>query len=432
MPEASSLIIIGAGVAGLLAARDLARAGRRVVVLEARDRVGGRIHTLQPAGFSAPIEAGAEFIHGEAPISQALLREAGVPWHDTGGQAYEVQRGHVQESEESIDDMPRLMEQLQALQQDLSLADFLALHFPADTDAELREQVTRMAEGYDAADPQRASTLALRDEWAAGGAEDSPRPQGGYRHLVEHLRQQAEAAGATIELAAAVRCLRWQPGQVTAECAGGRQYQAAQALITVPLGVLQAAETEPGHLRFEPELPAQRAAAAQLGFGAVVKVLLEFDAPFWTEQSAPGHSLPELGFLFSDAPIPTWWSQLPDERPILTGWLGGPPAAAHRTASAEALEQLALESLGYVLGTTPEYLRTRLRGAHVANWAADERARGAYAYVTVDTHRALPVLSAPVADTLYFAGEGIYQGPAMGTVEAALHSATRAVHLLLP
>jgi monoamine oxidase len=77
-PQLQQIVIIGAGAAGLMAARELACAGKRVTVLEARDRCGGRIHSLPVAEFGYPAEGGAEFVHGEAPITRGLLREAGL------------------------------------------------------------------------------------------------------------------------------------------------------------------------------------------------------------------------------------------------------------------------------------------------------------------------------------------------------------------
>lgn len=428
MPEeVVDLLIIGAGAAGLLAAREVSRAGRTVAVLEARPRAGGRIYTFQDGSFTAPVEGGAEFIHGEAPLTRALLREAQATWVSTAGRNYEVLGGQPQESYDFLPDMPALLAGLHALPQDLPLADFLRTHFPGPGHQPLRERVTQFAEGYNAADARRASAFALRDEWAGGGAEDSPRPVGGYGPLVAFLQRQAQAAGVCLHLAAAVKQLRWQRGKVVAQCSSGLTVQARQALITVPTGVLRTEAGHPGHLAFSPELPAHRRAAAQLGFGDVIKVLLEFEEPFWPWVPA----VPELGFVFSDAPIPTWWSQRPDPRPLLTGWLGGPAATRHRhTPEAELLE-LALNSLAATLAVPVSQLRKSLVAHRVLNWGADPWAQGAYSYVSVEAAAARQVLTAPVEDTLFFAGEGVYEGPCTGTVEAALVSGRSAARQLL-
>jgi len=427
MPSAitSELIIIGAGAAGLFAACELARAGRRVTVLEARERVGGRVHTLTPTGFTAPIETGAEFMHGDVPLTKQLLREAGIKWEATEGTTYVVKNGEVQPDGAFFGELPPLLKKLYTLEHDLPLAEFLTQEFAGPEHADLRAIATQFAEGYDAADPARASAFALRDEWAEGGADDSPRPVGGYGPLLEWLAAQAQAAGATLALGIAAQQVEWQPGQATVLAADGTRYQARQVLCTVPLGVWQRPAGQPGHLAFAPELPEHRAAAQHLGNGPVIKFLLEFEAPLWQP------SLPELEFLLSDQPVPTWWSQLPDCRPLLTGWLAGPAAARYQATPEAELLELALGSLATVLGTTAAALRTHLRASHISNWGAEPFSYGAYSYPTVGAPDFRAALGAPVTDTLFFAGEALVGGAAAGTVEAALVSGQAAVRQIL-
>ncbi|MFD1875096.1 flavin monoamine oxidase family protein [Hymenobacter bucti] len=421
----TDVLIIGAGAAGLLAARDIAAAGRRVLLVEARDYLGGRAHTLQPPGFTQAIEAGAEFMHGEVPLTRALLAEAGIGWQDTAGRTYVVQEGEARADADFFAQLPLVLAKLAELTEDLPLADFLAREFAGPAHAELRATTTQFAEGYDAADAQLVSALALRDEWLAGGAEDSPRPVGGYGPLLAWLAAQAQAAGAIVHLATPVLEIRWQPGQVEVLATTGAAYRARQVLCTVPLGVWQRRAGQPGYLGLSPDLPAHRAAAAQLGFGEVIKFVLEFETPFWQAQ------LPELEFLLSEAPVPTWWSQLPNPRPLLTGWVAGPAAQRLRTASADALLHLALTSLAQLLHTPMSALQAQLRASYVRNWGAEAHAYGAYSYPTVGAPAARAALAAPVADTLFWAGEGLYEGPAGGTVEAALVSGRQAARALL-
>jgi monoamine oxidase len=419
------VLIIGAGAAGLLAARQLASAGRRVQLLEARAYLGGRAHTLTPPGFTRPIEAGAEFIHGEAPLTRGLLREADIGWQDTTGETYQVKNGEIQDEGAFFAYLPPLLKKLQALDHDLPLADFLAREFAGDEHAALRNMATQFAEGYDAADPGRASAWALREEWAADGVDDSPRPVGGYGPLLHWLAAQAQAAGATIELSTPVHEIRWQPGHAEVVTIAGASYHARQVLCTIPLGVWQLSENHSSYLRFTPELPAHRAAAAQLGFGPVIKIVLEFQENFWKDR------LPDMEFLLSDAPVPTWWTQLPDPRPLLTGWLAGPAAQRHQADSDEAILQQSLASLAGLLATPLATLQAQLRASYVRNWGTEPYAYGAYSYATVGSQAARTALATPVADTLFFAGEGLHHGLDSGTVEAALASAQAAVQAML-
>ena len=422
---ATEVLIIGAGAAGLLAARELSRAGWSVRLLEARDQVGGRVHTLRPAGFTQAIEAGAEFMHGEVPLTRALLTEAGIAWHTAHGHTYQVQNGQPQTDANYFALLPPLLEKLQLLTHDLPLADFLAQEFAEPAHAALRAFATQFAEGYDAADATRVSAWALRDEWAVEGADASLRPVGGYGPLLHWLAEQARAAGATLHLATPVRAIHWQPGAAEVLTEAGATYRARRVLCTVPLGVWQRGPTQPGYLGFVPAVAGHRAAATQLGFGLVCKIVLEFRTAFWHER------LPELEFLLSDAPVPTWWSQGPGAAPQLTGWLAGPAAQRRAAASDEALLDLALESLAYLLAVAPATLRAQLCAHYVGNWAREPYAYGAYSYPTVGASAARATLATPVADTLFFAGEGVYEGPAAGTVEAALVSAQAAVRTLL-
>ena len=412
------VVIIGAGAAGLAAARELAKAGRTVAVLEARDRIGGRIHTLRGVGFTGPAEAGAEFVHGNLPVSLALLREAGIPFTEMAGQSWHVRDDQAGPDDELPEDWPLLLAKLAELEQDVSIATFLETALSEPRHAQLRESVRKFAEGYDAADTRKASALALRAEWADD--EDAPqyRLPGGYEALVRFLAGDAAARGAQLHLSAPVREISWAPGRAEVVAEGGRRFAARQVLVTVPLGVWQAAA-----LRFVPDLPGKFEAARKMGFGAVIKLLLEFREAFWERPDAarPGwRTFPGLGFLFSNAPVPTWWTQLPDPSPVLTGWLAGPAATGCGALPEAALLDIALTSLSALVRAPVPALRDLLVAHHVANWPADPYARGAYSYTTVGGEAARATLAAPVDGTLFFAGEAFYQGPAVGTVEAAL------------
>jgi monoamine oxidase len=416
-------IIIGAGASGLIAARELTKAGKKVAILEARDRIGGRIHTLIKAGFASVAEAGAEFVHGDLPLTLELLKEADILFHQQKGRGWQVMNGELQQSGNFIEDWATLLDRLKQVEQDMSIATFLDTYFAEEQYAGLKASVQGFVEGYDAADTQKASVFALRDEWTSENNNNQYRMKDGYGPLMDFLWNESEKQGSTLYLSSVVKEIRWQPGQVEIVTNQSELFTAKQALVTVPLGVWQSNPEAAAHIQFSPPLPDKQAAAQQMGFGPVIKFLLEFKTAFWEEPVvAEAYQMERLGFLFSDASIPTWWTQLPNRTPVLTGWLAGPKAAQLKYISETELLDQALGTLAYLFHMPKATVQEQLNVGRVVNWAIDPFALGAYAYATVETALARNVLSEPVAATLFFAGEALYEGPEMGTVEAALVS----------
>jgi len=207
------IIVIGAGAAGLMAARALGKAGKKVLVLEARNRLGGRIHTQTNSRFSIPTETGAEFVHGDLSVTQNLLAEIKNGLLLVEGQSYQIKNGELQASGEFIADFDKLLEKINELQEDMPLANFLEQYLADEEFADLRNSVTRFAEGYDAADTKKVSTFALRDEWQSGGAENSFHLQGGYGKLIEYLAAQCQALGGVIQLSTVVKEIKSGAGR---------------------------------------------------------------------------------------------------------------------------------------------------------------------------------------------------------------------------
>src|SRR5262249_30197331 len=157
--SSAHFVIVGAGAAGLTAARELARSGKKVTVLEARDRCGGRIYPLSAQEFGYPAEGGAEFVHGAAPVTRALLREARLSLSPIKGTRWSARSGAFSPNESPPPHAARFHQALMELEIDLPIAEFL-VHFADRQYSELRRAIQRMVEGYDAADPDRASTFA--------------------------------------------------------------------------------------------------------------------------------------------------------------------------------------------------------------------------------------------------------------------------------
>jgi monoamine oxidase len=420
-PPSGHVVVVGAGAAGLMAARELARAGRMVTILEARNRCGGRILALPSDEFGYPAEGGAEFVHGEAPVTRGLLQEARIPLSPLEGTRWIVRDGAFTRREPSPPHADRLYQALEALTTDLPIADFLQRHFSDPQYDELRRAITRMVEGYDAADPTRASTLALREEWMGRGLATQGRIVGGYGALIDFLSAGCRAHGAAIHFGAAVTAIEQSDGRAVVRCANGDSHACDAVILTVPLPVLDDIALPQGARE-------QAAARADIGFGNVVKILLRFTRPWWT--TAGGGDLADLSFLLSSARVPTWWTQHPDDHPVLTGWFAGPRAATVADLNDAALVDMGLDSLAEIFELSRDDLTRSLVAARAINWGNDPFARGAYSYATPETRAAQAVLGSADGGPVFFSGEALYGGPDMGTVEAALASGQETARML--
>jgi monoamine oxidase len=405
------LVVVGAGAAGLMAARELARAGKRVTVLEARDRCGGRIYTLPTAEFGYPAEGGPEFLHGAAGVTRAVMREAGLSLSPRGGSRWSLRSGTLALADSSMPYANRFYQALREVKADLPIADFLEAHFSEPPYAELRRSVTRTVEGYDAADPRRASTLALREEWMARDDGQHGRIAEGYGALIDHLAAECRRHGAALHLGAVVTAVEDCGGGIAVRCRDGTVVEADAAILAVPLPLLS-------EIDLPPSARGRAAAAADIGFGNVVKFLLRFATRWWTDHG--DGNLADMSFLLSDARVPTWWTQHPAAFPVLTGWFAGPRADGVSSLSEAELVEMGLGSLADIFTVPVERLRAQLVAARAINWGNDPFARGAYSYATPQSRAAQSLMRQPAGDGIFFSGEAFYSGPDIGTVEAAL------------
>jgi monoamine oxidase len=410
------IIIIGAGAAGLQAGRRLSAAGHSVVILEAGAQPGGRILTLAAGsgGFTVPVECGAEFIHGDLALSLALAKEARIDLQPVASEMVRLDHGAPEHKSLLSQDWGKLMPRMEMLLEDKPLADFLDAEFPGEQYTALRDSVSRMAEGYDLADLRTVSTRWLFREWSAEEEEQEEyRVSGGYRRLIDFLAGVCRAQGCRLYFSTVVKAVRWDWHRVEVETADGQVFASDRLLTTVSLGVLKACG-----IGFFPAIARQMEAVRQLGFGSVIKVQLEFAAPFWGEQKPAGRTL----FLVTGEPVPVWWTQPGDDCPLITAWISGERMRVFRALDKEGRIDSCLRSLASVFSVGEHDLRAQLRASLVLDWESAPAVLGGYSFDTVDAVGAREVLCEPVADTLYFAGEGLYAGSSPGTVEAAFCS----------
>jgi monoamine oxidase len=430
----TDVIIIGAGAAGLMAAYTLVKSGKTVAVLEARNRIGGRIHTVNNQAFTNQTELGAEFIHGNLPVTLNLLKEAGIGYYGVDFEMWQHHNGTLVKSDEFIEGWDILLEKLNQLPKDMPIRYFLTHYFSGNEHARMLIQVENYVAGYDTANPLDASAFALRDEWNYEDTEAQHRINGGYVTMIEYLANACRHAGNTIHTDAIAKEVTWNNNKVTVTTSYNKVYNADKVIVALPLGVLQAPFYAEGALVFNPALHEQADALQDIGFGAVIKILLEFDSIFWEEDAITklaGANLSTMGFLFSNSSIPTFWTQAPKHSSLLTGWLGGPPAYEKKDMLPEEILQLALKSLSEVFRIPVAELKSKLVAWNVANWTLDPYTRGSYTYNKVNSAKARHILQQPVAKTIYFTGEYLYDGTAIGTVEAALCSGKNVAEALL-
>lgn len=434
-PDHVDVIVIGAGAAGLVAASELAEAGLSVVILEARQRVGGRIFTLNDLGQQFPIELGAEFIHGRPPEILDVLRHSKVPVSEVTGDNWCVQNGRLS----SCDFFSEVNEILQRMNDDgpdESFTSFLK-RCCSDTSKGAKEHALSYVAGFNAADPAQVGVHWLVRQMRAEKKIEGDRAfraRRGYQALLELLQQRVAKAGVSVRTNTAVHRVEWTPGSVSVDAICMQRavsFHASRVLITVPLGVLQARPGEAGAIEFSPALPQEILdSISGMEMGKVLRVVLHFRERFWDRirpTGGPDKTLAHMSFLFSqDDCFPTWWTAMPDQFPIITGW--APWQSAERLESDRApVVTRALQTLGGLLGVRTTEMERLLEIAYFHDWQADPYSRGAYSYVKAGAADAPEILSRPVKDTLFFAGEATDITGNNGTVHGAIASARRAV-----
>ncbi|HEY6251294.1 MAG TPA: NAD(P)/FAD-dependent oxidoreductase [Candidatus Angelobacter sp.] len=415
MNSPPDLVIIGAGAAGLTAAHELSNSGMRVLLLEARDRIGGRILTHHTPNY--PVELGAEFIHGRPPETFDLVNKTGLRVAEMTWKLARRKGNQWVEDDPIMEDVDKLFSKMSTDEPDQSFQKFLD-HVEADP--EIKQQGLRFVEGFHAADPRRISVHSLVRSNQAEEKVDGNRQfrfGDGYDSLVKSISTATDRKLCELQMNTAVTAIDWQKGKVKLKTAAGNEFQASRALLTVPLSLLKA-----GKISFHPGLREKERALQRLEMGPVIRVSLGFRSRFWEEKEP----LRGVSFVFSDEPhFPTWWTSNPLPFPILTGWAAGRYATALAGLTEEQRVNRALESLAGILDTDVERLRGELQQGLSHDWQADPFSCGAYSYSAVGGADAGHELETPVSETLFFSGEATESRGDNGTVHGAIASGKR-------
>lgn len=421
MPKPCDAIIIGAGAAGLAAACELSEAGKSFLVLEARDRVGGRVLSTVDPGTALPVELGAEFIHGVAKRTMHLADRAGFVTVPVLGQHYHADRNHIEPLGDMFKRIGRVFRKLKANRpEDRSFQEFLDDKPGGFRLREERELAAAFVRGFNAADPWYISERSLAEAGnPTEGARKAARFLDGYSILIDHL---ADPLMRHVRLRHHVQEVLWDKHQVQVNTRHGQSFLARALITTIPLPHLQQRT-----IMFEPDIARIRAAADQLVMGHVVRVVIVLRERVWEEKK----QLDDVAYIHTPRKtFNVWWTQHPLRAPLLTGWSGGPLAAVLAARGADEIEDTALRELSAALQLRRSRLDALVERIYFHDWSADRYSLGAYSYVGVGGTDAPRQLARPVDATLFFAGEAT-DSENSGTVEGAIASGIRAARQVL-
>ena len=440
-----TVIVIGAGIAGLSAASDLAVAGLETIVLEARDRIGGRIYTIYDDSVGVPVELGAEFVHGNPREILDLAKSAGLEAVETKGHSWYLNNvgGLAPSGDEPPGSGDGLWEIARAYtasrRPDISFHDFLRLPETAQVADQEKEWAKRFISGFHAAEPQKAGIYGLVEtqeaEESIGGFTSHRIPRG-YSELARFLKEQSQEHGAKFLFDNVVTSIEWgrQPIGITTRSAEAQDffYEAEAVVITLPVSILKKKPASPGCVMFSPAISQTLTAIDKIEMGYVRRVTLAFKEKWWVDalkKIDPRKS--HLGFLFGqNVPVSVWWTAEPSAAALLTGWVGGPKAIEMGNLTDDQFIDLAVTSLSRVFQGGESALESQFIRGFTYNWNEDPYSAGSYSYPGVGGSNSPAHLAKPLNDRLYFAGEATNTGH-WGTVHGAIQSGRRAARQII-
>jgi monoamine oxidase len=430
------VLVLGAGASGLAAAGILTRAGLQVRVLEARNRIGGRILTSIEPNLSASIELGAEFVHGAPRETLDLVNAHGLGLYDVIDSHFMRRAGgQLKAHDANWERVAEIFAQLRTdPKRDRSLAKVIASLRSRESRKTLA-LVQSFAEGFHAGNIDELSEvgLARAEQATPAGAHELDhsanfRLFNGYFRIPEILFGEIVNPDSTISLNRRVHRVEWSENAVLARCihqlTGTEEvYRARAVIITLPVGVLAS-----GAVEFSPHPPRLARALEAVRMGSAVRMTFRFRHRFWE-----GCADAPIGMIHGEptSAFPTWWTTLPLRSPLITGWAGGPRALEMYSLPLAKRTHAALESLGALFDLSVRKLSADLQSVHHHDWQHDPFTLGAYSWVAVGGSNEAARFHRPISDTLYFAGEATTNTASRGTVDGAISSGHRAAHAVL-
>ena len=422
--------IVGAGVAGLAALRSLTDSGYSVCVLEARDRIGGRMYTLHDPRLPHGIELGAEFIHGSAPELVEIVNDAELTPFILEGDRRRPRGQKLVEARDYWGELHKVMRYLPDSGPDESFAEFLDKAPGGPGAGEARRLAKQFVQGFHAAETQKISAKALAD---GGAPSEDPVEQRlmriptGYDGVPRYFASGLESQIATETV---VESIEWERQRVSISARGpdGRSttVNARAAIITAPLSVILCPPSEAGAIAFKPVPPVLEKMHGKLTAGTVQRAVFLFRERWWTEKLrsvAKGQSLDNLSFVYGDSTdYPVWWTLYPAYLPAMVGWAGGPAALRLVGRPYDEKRDRAISALANNFRVTKRRVESQVVEMWTHDWNLDPFARGAYSYSMVGGANAAAQLARGVKSTLWFAGEAADAEGRNGTVNGAIGS----------
>jgi monoamine oxidase len=427
-------LIVGAGISGLACARALIDAGKSVLLLEARDRIGGRIFTHRDSTRGTPVELGAEFIHGAPRSILDRLETSGLTFYDLTDR-------HVQRKGKELvplDFFERIGEVMDSLDPERKIDRTMDEVLKSKRlDANIESLLRTYIEGYHAADVakigERALATAERGSGDLNGVE-AFRIAEGYDRFAASFLHGIASRESLVRFNTIVKKIAWRKGRATVEsvrAAGGFEKKTRHArtvVVSAPLGVLKAPTKAKAAIEFSPRPRELDSIFESIHMGHAMRLNLHFRSRFWEN----GRREP-IGYLHAGTEwdFPVWWSQLPLRTPILTAWQGGPRAERFSRLSETERIQTALETLAHLLAKPIDELQDELISWTSHDWSRDPFSLGAYSYVGVDGDKKCQRLAEPFDGTLFFTGEATHTSAERGTVDGALETGVRSARQVL-